>query len=117
MKLLSRPPVSTAQLIDPHLYQINERPRQGTIGLVRLIPVAESLYQTTLGRANVDLLGEIHASGTGRRLPGRPPRGGATGHFALRGLGDQLQPAGTGGVFVTSYARLVEAKQTGMGIA
>ena len=62
-KVLSRLPASTAQVVDTRLYQVNETPLRGSIALARLIPGAEPFYETTLGRANVDLLGEIHADG------------------------------------------------------
>lgn len=55
-KLLSRFPASTAQVLDPELYKTNQKPLQGQIGLARLLG-AEPLYETTLGRANVELFG------------------------------------------------------------
>lgn len=55
-KLLSRFPASTAQVLDPELYKTNQKPLQGQIGLARVLG-AEALYETTLGRANLELLG------------------------------------------------------------
>ncbi len=58
-RLLSRLPSSTAQVLDPARYRRNEAPLRGSIGLGSIIH-AESVYDTSLGQANIDLLSKIH---------------------------------------------------------
>src|SRR5262249_18937474 len=116
-KVLSRLPASTAQVVDTRLYQVNEAPLRGSIALARLIPGGQPFYETTLGRANLDLFGGIH--GGGKRL------GAGWG-------GDRLEVVQVGKArcaawavgfsqpaqadrFVTSYAQLIEAKAEGGG--
>lgn len=57
-RVLSRLPASTAQVMDPNLYKANQKPLQGQIGLARVLSGATPVYATTLGRANIELLGE-----------------------------------------------------------
>jgi len=59
-RLLSRLPTSTAQVLDAAAYRKNEAPLRGSIGLTSLLGGGEPIYQTTLGRANIDLLTQIH---------------------------------------------------------
>ena len=111
-KLLSRPPASTAQVMDPDLYRKGERPLSGTIGLARLLPGSVPVYETTLGRANLELLGELHAEratlGAGWRgdrleavrLDGAPCAAWVIA-FARPEQAEQL---------VQSYARLINAR-------
>ena len=61
-RLLSRLPSSTAQVLDPAAYRRNETPLRGSIGLSALLGGAERIYETTLGRANIDLLARIHGA-------------------------------------------------------
>ncbi|HTS78986.1 MAG TPA: DUF6782 family putative metallopeptidase [Myxococcaceae bacterium] len=61
--LLRRPPASTAQVIDPALYRSDERPREAKLDLASRFPGSTPVYATTLGAANVDFLGELHALG------------------------------------------------------
>lgn len=57
VSLLARVPASTAQVLDPALYKKAEQPKTGTIGLVKLLPGSESVFETVVGRANIELLG------------------------------------------------------------
>jgi len=117
MKVLWRLPASTAQVVDTRLYQLNEKPLQGSIGLARLIPGAQPFYETTLGRANLDLLGEIHADG--KKL-GEGWRGDRLEMVQLGKARCAVwaiafgQPA-QADRFATSYAHLIEARTEGSG--
>ncbi len=62
-RLLSRLPTSTAQVLDPAIYRNNLAPLRGSIGLASLLPGTERIYETTLGRANLDLLARTHGAG------------------------------------------------------
>ena len=62
-RLLSRLPISTAQVLDPAIYRNNQPPLRGSIGLASLLPGTERIYETTLGRANSDLLARTHDGG------------------------------------------------------
>jgi hypothetical protein len=62
-RLLSRLPASTAQVLDPAIYRNNQAPLRGSIGLAFLLPGTERVYETTLGRANIDLLARSHDAG------------------------------------------------------
>lgn len=57
-RLLARPPASTAQVMAPALWTRAEAPLEGALHLDRLIPGATASIATTLGRANLELLGE-----------------------------------------------------------
>lgn len=57
VSLLTRLPTSTAQVLDPALYKKAEQPKTGTFGLVKLHPGSESVLETVVGRANIELLG------------------------------------------------------------
>jgi hypothetical protein len=61
--LLRRLPRSTAQVLDPALYQADERPREARLDLAAKLPGAAAVYATTLGAANLNLLGELHGGG------------------------------------------------------
>ena len=116
-KVLSRLPASTAQVVDTRLYQVNETPLRGSIALARLIPGAEPFYETTLGRANVDLLGEIHADGKSLGPGWRGDRLEVVQVGKARCAAWAIafsQPA-QADRFVASYARLIEAKAEGGG--
>jgi hypothetical protein len=61
-RLLSRLPSSTAQVLNPAAYRRNEAPLRGSIGLSALLGGAERIYETTLGRANIELLSRLHGA-------------------------------------------------------
>lgn len=61
--LLQRLPVSTAQVMNPALYQSRQRPLEATLGLQSRIPGSSAVYATTLGAANLDLFGQLHDAG------------------------------------------------------
>src|SRR5215469_5280955 len=61
--LLRRLPRSTAQVLDPALYRADERPREARLDLASRVPGAVAAYATTLGAANLNLLGELHGGG------------------------------------------------------
>jgi hypothetical protein len=112
-RVLSRPPASTAQVIDTRLYEINEKPLQGSIGLARLIPGAEQFYETTLGRANLDLLGEIHEAGKTLGEGWRGDRLEVVQVVKARCAAWVIafSQASQAERFVTSYAQLIEARR------
>ena len=58
-RLLRRLPTTTAQVLDPAAYRANESALRGAIGLSSLLH-AESVYETSLGEANLNLLTSIH---------------------------------------------------------
>jgi hypothetical protein len=64
LKVLKRPPASTAQVMDSKLYERNEAPRTGNIGLAKLTGGKRYLEQS-LGRAVLDILGRERHLGTG----------------------------------------------------
>jgi hypothetical protein len=61
--LLRRLPRSTAQVLDPALYRADERPKEAQLDLAARIPGSTAVYDTTLGAANLNLLGELHGGG------------------------------------------------------
>ena len=61
--LLRRLPRSTAQVLDPALYRADERPREARLDLASHLPGAAVAYATTLGAANLNLVGELHGGG------------------------------------------------------
>ena len=61
--LLRRLPRSTAQVLDPALYRADERPREARLDLAGRLPGSTAVYATTLGAANLNLLGELHGGG------------------------------------------------------
>jgi hypothetical protein len=61
--LLKRLPASTAQVLEPARYTRDERPLSGSIDLQQKLPGSSLVYATTLGRANLDLLGQLHEQG------------------------------------------------------
>jgi hypothetical protein len=69
--LLRRLPRSTAQVLDPALYRSDEQPREARLDLAGRMPGSTAVYATTLGAANLNLLGELHGGGE----PGRGWRG------------------------------------------
>ncbi|HME89898.1 MAG TPA: DUF6782 family putative metallopeptidase [Myxococcaceae bacterium] len=117
MKVLSRLPASTAQVVDARLYQFNEKPLQGSIGLARLIPGAEASYETTLGRANLDLLGEIHADGKnlGEGWRGDRLELVQLGKARCAAWAIAFSQPNQADRFVRSYAELIKAKAEGGG--
>jgi hypothetical protein len=85
LKLLARLPQSTAQVISPELYRKNEKPLSGRIGLAALFEGAPVVYETVVGRANIDLLGDGLGEGwRGDRLEVVRAGGVACGAWALR---------------------------------
>jgi len=72
--LLERPPLSTAQVLDTSLYRSNEKPLKGEVGLGEIID-GTGLFVTTLGRANLDLLGRIHREQSDEEPLGKGWRG------------------------------------------
>jgi hypothetical protein len=60
VSLLRRLPVSTAQVMYPALYRNDARPREATLNLAARLPGSAPIYATTLGAANLDLLGELN---------------------------------------------------------
>jgi hypothetical protein len=61
--LLRRLPASTAQVLHPALYRSDQRPKEATLDLARRFPGGTPVYATTLGAANLDLLGELLQAG------------------------------------------------------
>jgi hypothetical protein len=59
VSLLRRLPASTAQVIDPALYRNDVRPKEAKLDLAARLPGSTPVYATTLGAANLDLLGEM----------------------------------------------------------
>lgn len=92
--LVTRLPRSTAQVLEPPLYQQDEQPLQGTVGLVDRLPGAMAVRSTVLGRANIELLEQ--GLGVGWR-------------------GDRLEVAKVGGVacgaWVVAYAKPAQAER------
>lgn len=56
--LLKRPPLSTRQVQHPDLYLKDEKPREASLGFAALVD-GEAVYETTVGEANLDLLGDM----------------------------------------------------------
>jgi hypothetical protein len=57
LSLLRRLPASTAQVMSADLYRKDERPVAGSIGLTALLEGSTPIYETVVGRANLELLG------------------------------------------------------------
>ena len=57
--LLRKLPVSTAQVIYPALYRNDVRPKEAKLDLAARLAGSTPVYATTLGAANLDLLGEM----------------------------------------------------------
>ncbi|HEY3452504.1 MAG TPA: DUF6782 family putative metallopeptidase [Myxococcales bacterium] len=58
VSLLKRLPSSTAQVLEPALYKKDEKPLRGAIDLAAALPGAAKVYETVVGRANIELLGQ-----------------------------------------------------------
>jgi hypothetical protein len=56
--LFKRPPLSTRQVRHPELYLKDEKPREAALGFAPLVE-GEPIYETTVGEANIDLLGDM----------------------------------------------------------
>ena len=113
MQLLVRPPESTAQVVDPTLYFREEHPLTAKrMNLAQVLGANRVIYETTLGRANLDLFGEIHADGAtlgegwrGDRLESVTVKGKlVTGWAVAFAKPAQAQR------FAQAYAHIIEAK-------
>jgi len=115
--LLRRLPSTTAQVLDPAAYRTNETPLRGSIGLSSLLR-AESVYETSLGVANLNLLSKIHraeALGNGWRgdvleVVRRNQTESAAWAVAFR----EAREAKAFGAF---YSKLIEGSRTGDALA
>lgn len=58
VSLLKRLPASTAQVLEPALYQKDEKPLRGPLDLAALLPGSTKVFETVVGRANIELLGQ-----------------------------------------------------------
>ncbi len=56
--LLKRLPRSTAQVLEPALYQKDEKPLRGAVDLAAALPGSTRVFETVVGRANIELLGQ-----------------------------------------------------------
>jgi hypothetical protein len=59
VSVLRKLPVSTAQVVYPALYRNDVRPKEATLQLAARFPGSTPVYATTLGAANLDLLGQL----------------------------------------------------------
>jgi hypothetical protein len=85
LQMLARLPSSTAQVMTPELYRKNEKPLRGAIGLLALLDGAANVYETVIGRANLDVYSEGLGEGwRGDRLEAARVNGVACAAWVLR---------------------------------
>ena len=115
MQLISRPPESTAQVMDPTLYFRQEHPLVARpMGLAIVLGASRIVYETTLGRANLDLFGDLHAAGAplgegwrGDRLEVVKVKGDRIAAWAIA-----FTKPSQAARFAEAYAQVIEAKAT-----